>query len=102
MKNGQATLVSAAKRGIGREVVRQLAARTRSVEEGVNTPVWAVISPAMVLPAASSGTGVRSPGRRNRFGATPLRTPATGASNFMETRTLDRLNDLLAVFKNKD
>jgi NAD(P)-dependent dehydrogenase (short-subunit alcohol dehydrogenase family) len=39
MKNGQATLVSAAIRGIGREVVRQLAARTRSVEEGVNTPV---------------------------------------------------------------
>ena len=31
-----------------------------------------------------------------------LPTPATGASNFMETRTLDRLNDLLAVFKNKD
>ena len=45
MKNGQATLVSAAKRGIGREVVRQLAARTRSVEEGVNTPVWAVMLP---------------------------------------------------------
>jgi hypothetical protein len=45
MKNGQATLVSAAIRGIGREVVRQLAARTRSVEEGVNTPVWAVMLP---------------------------------------------------------
>jgi hypothetical protein len=45
MKNGQATLVSAAKRGIRREVVRQLAARTRSVEEGVNTPVWAVMLP---------------------------------------------------------
>ncbi len=45
MKNGQAGLVSAANRGIGREVVRQLAARTRSVEEGVSTPVWAVMLP---------------------------------------------------------
>jgi hypothetical protein len=45
MKNGQATLVSAANRGIGLEVVRQLAARTRSVEEGGNTPVWAVMLP---------------------------------------------------------
>jgi NAD(P)-dependent dehydrogenase (short-subunit alcohol dehydrogenase family) len=33
MMNRQAALVSAANRGIGREVVRQLAARTRSVEE---------------------------------------------------------------------
>ena len=45
MKNGQATLVSAANRGIGREGVRKLAARTRSVEEGVNTPVWMVMLP---------------------------------------------------------
>ena len=45
MMNGQAALVSAANRGIGREVVRQLAARTRSVEEDVNTPVWAVMLP---------------------------------------------------------
>jgi hypothetical protein len=45
MKNRQAALVGAAKRGIGREVVRQLAARTRSVEEGVNTPVWAMMLP---------------------------------------------------------
>jgi len=43
MKNGQAALVSGANRGIGLEVVRQLAARTRSVEEGGNTPVWAVM-----------------------------------------------------------
>ena len=33
MMNGQAALLSAANRGIGREVMRQLAARTRSVEE---------------------------------------------------------------------
>ncbi len=45
MKNGQAALVSGANRGIGHEVVRQLAARTRSVEESVNTPVWAVMLP---------------------------------------------------------
>jgi hypothetical protein len=45
MKNRQAALVSGANRGIGREVVRQLAARTRSVEEGVNTPVWAMMLP---------------------------------------------------------
>ena len=45
MKNGQAALVSGANRGIGHEVVRQLAARTRSAEEGVNTPVWAVMLP---------------------------------------------------------
>ena len=43
MENGQAALVSGANRGIGREVVRQLAARTRSVEEDVNTPVWTVM-----------------------------------------------------------
>ena len=45
MKNGQAALVSGAHRGIGRELVRQLAARTRLVEEGVNTPVWALMLP---------------------------------------------------------
>ena len=45
MKYGQAALVSAANTGIEGEVVRQLAARTRSVEEGVNTPVWAVTLP---------------------------------------------------------
>ena len=45
MKNGQAALMSGVNRGIGHEVVRQLAARTRSVEEGVNTPVWAVMLP---------------------------------------------------------
>jgi hypothetical protein len=45
MENGQAALVSAANRGIGREVVRQLAARTRSVEEGVNTQVCVAILP---------------------------------------------------------
>ena len=43
MVNEQAALVSGANRGIGREVVRQLAARTRSVEEGVNTPVCAAM-----------------------------------------------------------
>ena len=45
MENGQAALVSGANRGIGREVVPQLAARTRSVEEGVNTPVCAAMLP---------------------------------------------------------
>ncbi len=45
MKNGQAALVSEANRGIGREVVRQLVARTRSVEKDVNTPVWAMMLP---------------------------------------------------------
>jgi len=45
MNNGQAALVSGTNRGIGREVVRQLAARTCSVEEDVNTPVWAVMLP---------------------------------------------------------
>src|ERR671920_206038 len=59
MKNGQAALVSAANRGIGREVVRQLAARTRSVEESVNTPVWAMMlpcnGPTGVMEAAAHG-----------------------------------------------
>ncbi len=41
MENGQAALVSGVNRGIGREVVRQFVARARSVEEGVDTPVWA-------------------------------------------------------------
>jgi hypothetical protein len=41
MENGQAALVGGANRGIGREVVRQLVARARPVEEGVDTPVWA-------------------------------------------------------------
>ena len=45
MKNRQAALVSGANRGIGREIVRRLAARTRSVEKGVNTPVWAMMLP---------------------------------------------------------
>ncbi len=45
MENGQAALVSGANRGIGREVVRQFVARTRSVEEGVNTQVCAAILP---------------------------------------------------------
>ena len=45
MENGQAALVSGANRGIGREVVHQLAARTRSVEEGVNSPVCAAMLP---------------------------------------------------------
>ena len=45
MNNGQAALVSGTNRVIGREVVRQLAARTCSVEEDVNTPVWTVMLP---------------------------------------------------------
>ncbi|MDQ3284653.1 MAG: hypothetical protein M3P92_02900 [Actinomycetota bacterium] len=45
MKNRQAALVSGANRGIGHKVVRRLPARTRSVEEGVNTPVWAMMLP---------------------------------------------------------